>query len=150
MLDGNGRILGWFSWEAEHPTTAMLVSLLPFLAGVGLGLLGWSKLATNQLGRLGVELARSKHHAQALEHLDMLTGLPNHRHFLELFDQALAKRKAEEIAFAVLDLDAFEEINDALGYAGGDEVLIEIGKRLAKSAPAAALLGGSAATSSHC
>jgi diguanylate cyclase (GGDEF)-like protein len=141
MLDGNGRILGWFSWEAEHPTTAMLVSLLPFLAGIALGLLGWSKLATHQLGRLGLELARSKQHAQTLEHLDMLTGLPNHRHFLDLFDQTLAKRKAEEIAFAVLDLDAFEEINDALGYGGGDEVLIEIGKRLAKSAPPAAMLG---------
>ena len=142
MMDGKGRILGWFSWEAERPTTAMLVSLLPFLVGIALGLLGWSKLATHQLGRLGLELARSKQHAQALEHLDMLTGLPNHRHFLDLFDQALAKRNGEEeIAFAVLDLDAFDETNDALGYAGGDEVLIEIGKRLATSAPPAALLG---------
>jgi diguanylate cyclase (GGDEF)-like protein len=142
MLDGKGRILGWFSWEAERPTTAMLVSLLPFLVGIALGLLAWSKLATHQLGRLGLELARSKQHTQALEHLDMLTGLPNHRHFLDLFDQALAKRNGEEeIAFAVLDLDAFEEINDALGYAGGDEVLIEIGKRLSDSAPPAALLG---------
>src|ERR1700694_5351650 len=37
MLDGKGRILGWFSWEAERPTTAMLVSLLPFLTGIALG-----------------------------------------------------------------------------------------------------------------
>ncbi|HEY7248065.1 MAG TPA: bifunctional diguanylate cyclase/phosphodiesterase [Xanthobacteraceae bacterium] len=142
MLDGKGRIIGWFSWEAERPATALLVSLLPFLVGIALGLLGWSKLATHQLGRLGVELARSKQHAQMLEHLDMLTGLPNHRHFLALLDQALLARKnEEELAFAVIDLDRFDEINDALGWPGGDEVLVEIGDRLARSAPPAALLG---------
>ncbi len=142
VLDGKGRIVGWFSWEAERPATALMVSLLPFLAGIALGLLGWSKLATYQLGRLGVELAQSRQHAKSLEHLDLLTGLPNHRHFLALFDVALAARKdEEELAFAVLDLDRFDEINDALGYAGGDAVLVEIGKRLASRAPPAALLG---------
>src|SRR5207248_2124786 len=30
MLDRNGRIIGWFSWEPERPATQMLVRLLPF------------------------------------------------------------------------------------------------------------------------
>jgi diguanylate cyclase (GGDEF)-like protein len=142
MLDGKGRIVGWFSWEPERPATAMLANLLPFAAGIGLGLIGLSALAARQLGRLGNALARSEQRAQTLEHWDTLTGLPNHQHFLALLDRALAKRTGEEeLALAIVDLDGFDEVNDALGYAGGDEVLGEIGKRLAQSAPPGAVPG---------
>jgi diguanylate cyclase (GGDEF)-like protein len=142
MLDQKGRIVGWFSWEPERPATAMMNRLLPLAASIALGLLGFAALAMWQLGRLGFQLAKSEQHAQKLELEDMLTGLPNHNRFFALLDQAVAARQGEQtLVLAVLDLDGFDEVNDALGYAGGDEVLAEVAKRLAQSLPAGAVLG---------
>ncbi len=94
MLDRNGRILGWFSWERERPATAMMHRLLPFAALIALGLLGFAALTMWQLSRLGGKLAMSERQVQKLECEDALTGLPNHNYFFELFDEALAARKA--------------------------------------------------------
>jgi diguanylate cyclase (GGDEF)-like protein len=141
LLDHKGRILGWISWEPERAATAVMMRLLPLAALIALGLAGFAALAMWQLGRLGQLLARSEQHVQKLEYLDVLTGLPNHKQFFELFDQALAKRYGTEtLAFAALDLDGFDEVNDALGYAGGDEVLAEIGKRLRDALPPSAAI----------
>ena len=141
LLDHKGRILGWFSWEPERPATAMMMRQLPLAVLIALALAGFAALAMWQLGRLGQLLARSEQHVQKLEYLDVLTGLPNHNHFFELFDQALAKRYGTEtLAFAALDLDGFDEVNDALGYAGGDEVLAELGKRLRDALPPSAVI----------
>ena len=142
MLDAKGRIAGWFSWEPERPATVMMQRLLPLAGAIALGLVGFSVLAIWQLGRLGFQLARSEQHAQKLEYQDVLTGLPNHGRFLELFDRAVAERMGTApLAFAVLDLDGFDEVNELLGYAGGDEVLVEVGKRLQESLPQGALIG---------
>ena len=142
MLDAKGRIVGWFNWEPERPATATMNRLLPFAGAIVLGLVGFAALAMWQLRRLGVELATSEQHAQKLEHQDVLTGLPNHNRFFELFDRTVADGKGEAtLAFAVLDLDDFDEVNDALGYAGGDEVLAEIGNRLQQSLPPGAVIG---------
>jgi diguanylate cyclase (GGDEF)-like protein len=95
-----------------------------------------------QLSRLGLLLARTEQHVQKLEYADVLTGLPNHNRFFELFDQALATRqKGESLAFASLDLDGFDEVNDALGHAGGDQVLLEVAKRFRAAVPEGVILG---------
>ena len=133
VIDRKGRIAGWFSWEAERPAIAVMNRLLPFMAMIVLALVGFAALAVWQLGRLGLSLERSEQHVQKLEYLDPLTGLPNHNQFFAAFDRALATRYGQEpLAYAALDLDGFDEVNDALGYAGGDEVMAEIGRRLAQ------------------
>jgi len=142
MMDAKGRIIGWFSWEPERPATATMNRLLPLAALIAVGLIGFAALAMWQLGRLGLQLAETERHAQKLALEDVLTGLPNHDHFLAVLDQAVAERASAEIlVFAVFDLDGFDEINDALGYAGGDEVLAQVARRLAGNLPAGAMLG---------
>lgn len=67
---------------------------------------------------------------------DALTGLPNRPQLLEGLDAAIARASAGDgdaaAAFAVffLDLDRFKLINDSIGHAAGDEMLVEIGRRL--------------------
>jgi diguanylate cyclase (GGDEF)-like protein len=141
LLDRNGRIVGWLSWEPERPASAILLRLLPLLALIVAGLAGFAALAMWQLNRLGVRLARSEQQVQRLGYEDILTGLPNHSRFFGQLDRAIAARHGSEaLAFAALDLDGFDEVNDALGYAGGDEVLSEIGRRLRDALPPSAIV----------
>lgn len=67
---------------------------------------------------------------------DPLTGLFNRRSFLELMkkrpvDGASGRREGDNPdGLMILDIDHFKNINDTLGHAGGDTVLVEIAKRL--------------------
>ena len=63
---------------------------------------------------------------------DVLTGLPNRRLLRERFVQLLAaaERDKTEIAVIFLDLDHFKRVNDSLGHSVGDELLVEVARRL--------------------
>jgi len=79
---------------------------------------------------------------------DALTGLANCNLFLDRVDLALRQyRRDRRRKFAVLflDLDRFKAVNDSLGHAAGDELLVELGRRLAmflRPGDSVARLGG--------
>ena len=64
--------------------------------------------------------------------MDSLTGLPNRRSFYERVDYDIKKSKRTGLQLGVLfiDLDFFKEVNDTLGHATGDALLIEAANRL--------------------
>lgn len=63
---------------------------------------------------------------------DYLTNLPNRMLFEDRFQQAIARsmRNGRKFAVISLDMDKFKLVNDSYGHQIGDEVLIEVGKRL--------------------
>ena len=67
-----------------------------------------------------------------LSHYDQLTGLLNKATFDQRVDNALERARAGHhiVALLWLDLDNFKAINDSLGHALGDELLVEVSNRL--------------------
>jgi diguanylate cyclase (GGDEF)-like protein/PAS domain S-box-containing protein len=63
---------------------------------------------------------------------DALTGLPNRASFEQRVEEALPRRRhgAGHLALMIMDLDRFKSINDSLGHAAGDQLLIAFAKRL--------------------
>ena len=79
---------------------------------------------------------------------DALTGLPNRALFMDRLGQAVERiKRSSECSFAAifLDLDRFKVINDSLGHMVGDQLLIEVSRRLEgcmRSGDTVARLGG--------
>lgn len=70
---------------------------------------------------------------QFLSSYDSLTGLPNRNLFADRLEQSLmtARRFERSTAVILLDLDRFHIVNDTMGAPVGDEVLVEVARRLA-------------------
>jgi diguanylate cyclase (GGDEF)-like protein len=94
-------------------------------------------------------LTDARNHSDAVHRglHDPLTNLPNRSLFLDRLRQAeqRATRSGGAVAVLFLDLDGFKTINDSLGHAGGDELLVAVAKRLEEAlrgGDTAARLGG--------
>lgn len=71
-----------------------------------------------------------KLHRQA--NYDYLTGIANRNHFLQRLEESIerAKRTDRKVALMQFDLDKFKQVNDTLGHAVGDELLVETARRI--------------------
>jgi len=83
------------------------------------------------------EKVRSEHLEQEkqlenIAHFDVLTGVPNRVLLADRLAQALARTKREQGLMAVcyLDLDGFKSVNDNFGHEAGDQVLVEVTRRI--------------------
>jgi diguanylate cyclase (GGDEF)-like protein len=137
----NGETVGCILLMAEERDTfsSDFVELLQRLAGnVSFALENFEKAAEREQAE-----ARIKYLATH----DSLTGLPNRAMFNQLLTYSLAnaRRYQRQCAVLFIDLDRFKLINDSLGHAAGDALLIEMAKRLngvVRASDVVARLGG--------
>ena len=83
---------------------------------------------------------------------DALTNLPNRAVFMDRLSQSLVRvrRSARPLAVLVLDLDRFKLINDTLGHASGDRLILAVARRLSECLRTATPWRDSGVTSSRC
>ena len=102
---------------------------------------------------LFAEVRSSIENAHALGMYDPVTSLPNRLHFRSEADKLLVEADGKTSAMLFVDLDRFKSVNDSLGHARGDQLLIMVANRLrvvvngefagdAKSRPLLARLAG--------
>jgi diguanylate cyclase (GGDEF)-like protein len=79
-------------------------------------------------GQLGTKNAQ----LQQMAFYDQLTGLPNRALFIDLVQREMlqAHRSQQQFGIFFIDLDRFKAVNDSMGHAAGDELLIEVARRL--------------------
>jgi diguanylate cyclase (GGDEF)-like protein len=139
--DAQGRIVGWFSWAPDRGFIGAMAWLWGLLGLVGIALALAASISVRATRRLSASFVRSVATIRKLTTQDPLTGLPNRRVMLERLDEAVATRGARFVAFALIDIDGFHDVNDTLGRAGGDTMLCSIAERLKAALPPGALFG---------
>ena len=91
-------------------------------------------------------LQRRSERLSILATTDSLTKLPNRYQFKIHLDECVKNAKnGQPFVLFLIDMDGFKEINDTMGHAVGDEVLVEIGRRLEQNFSSMAMvarLGG--------
>ncbi|MEG0186176.1 MAG: EAL domain-containing protein, partial [Stenotrophomonas sp.] len=84
------------------------------------------------VGQIGERLRAEQRLTHQAMH-DALTGLPNRLHLLDRLEDAIARARVPDgprFAVLFLDLDRFKLVNDSIGHAAGDQMLVEVAKRI--------------------
>lgn len=95
------------------------------------------------IGRDITSQKRTEEKIIQLAYYDHDTGLPNRMRFTEQLEDMIraTKKKKENLAVLVIDIDRFKIINDSLGHYAGDFILKELAERIQTSMPKSAFLG---------
>ena len=111
------RLLAVEDGDLVSPAPASVKRLMPKLAAA--------------VDTLFAEVRASIENAHALGMYDPVTSLPNRLHFRSEADKLLGEaREGTKSAMLFVDLDRFKNVNDSLGHARGDQLLIMVANRL--------------------
>lgn len=110
------------------------------LLNIALIIFGWRRY--RELTGEVAERRKAEQHARFLAEADPLTGCLNRRSVTDAADRLIAEtsQRGEAVAFVMIDLDRFKQINDSRGHSAGDRMLIETARRLHASLPGNALV----------
>lgn len=89
-------------------------------------------ILANQINRTLTELEVVHETKERYKLFDNVTRLANRANFMSRLQESLSRRTSHSLAIIVINLDRFQRINDALGWAVGDDVLRDVTMRLTR------------------
>ncbi len=142
-----GPVEGALVWDPRNYGSQIMQDVLPVVLFGAAVLFLFTVLVFTHMRRMIGEMLEAEQYAKHLAGHDTLTGLSNRMSFMEQLAKELGRlpREATGIAIMFIDLDKFKEVNDTLGHAAGDMLLVEIARRLGgvlRSSDTLARLGG--------
>ena len=134
ILSPGGEVLGTFamySSTVREPTPAEIALIE----------------AASRIAGIAIDREQTQLRIAHMAHHDSLTGLPNRTRLMQRLEEALERAKAtgQRVTLAFVDLDNLKLINDTLGHATGDRLLIVLAERMSscvRGSDTVARLGG--------
>ncbi len=142
VINAQGRITGFLTWDKAHPMVRAMQQLMPFIVAVAVALVSFAGFSLWQLRRARHELDASERHARRTAEEDALTGLPNRRKMLVLLEDAMAV-PAEQgpVTLALFELSGLNEIDEEIGMIAREKFLADAVMNTKDYLPANATLG---------
>lgn len=133
----DGKPVAYFVWDRPRPGTAMLRRMVPYLTLLAAAAASLAAVNVRMAKRGALRLVVAEQQASRAARTDALTGLPNRG----AFNDAIASPAiAGERSVLFLDINDFKRINDSIGHAAGDQVIIAVAQRLTTIADPRCLL----------
>ncbi len=154
MLDATGKLAGGIEVRVPRGGLKELDTLAVAFNRMAAQLKSARDITQDYRQHLESQVEQRTRQLQHLAEHDPLTLLANRRQFFVLLNRSLQRAEQRDCGVAVffIDLDNFKNLNDGMGHAFGDRVLISVGQRLEQTAQSfgfAARLGGDEFTVVH-
>jgi len=128
----SGQPAQYLVWTPYHPASSTFGEVAPYRLLIVSVLVPAMIYLLWRFREFAVDLDQQRRVARRLASRDGLTDLANRMAFengLRIM-LARAEKSGTSVALMLLDLNGFKQVNDRLGHAAGDAVLIEVGRRL--------------------
>jgi diguanylate cyclase (GGDEF)-like protein len=136
VLNAQGRIVGFLTWQTVAPMTMAIERMAPLVAVSAFALVGFAGFSLWQLRRSRIALAASEQQARDAAEVDAATGLPNQAKMLRLLDVAMAERRGQDVvSYGLMALDSIDGIVETYGQHALDEIAGLTGARLREKLP---------------
>jgi diguanylate cyclase len=134
LSDARGTAIARLVWRPKQPGGAVIMSVVPFVA---IALVAFAVLIVfimRHLHRTTAAIAAGERQLRHLALHDPVCGLPNRIYFAERLERAIVEVRDGGPTAAVfyIDLDHFKDVNDTLGHHIGDELILDVTRRLSQ------------------
>jgi diguanylate cyclase (GGDEF)-like protein len=134
LADADGTAIAYLVWRPKRPGGTIILSVVPFVA---VALVAFALLIVfimRHMRRTAAAIAAGERQLRHLAMHDPVCGLPNRIYFSERLERAIAEVRNGGPTAAVfyIDLDNFKDVNDTLGHHIGDELILNVTRRLSQ------------------
>jgi diguanylate cyclase (GGDEF)-like protein len=132
ITDPQGRAIAHLTWTSMRPGGQIAGSLLPFVAIAIAAFALVGGLVLRHIRRTSDTISAGETRLRHLALHDPVCGLPNRIYFGERLESVISevRRGGASAAVFYIDLDHFKDVNDTLGHHVGDELILNVTKRL--------------------
>jgi diguanylate cyclase (GGDEF)-like protein len=134
LADAEGQPVVRLAWRPKRPGGAVIVSFVPFVAVALVAFALLLVVIIRHMRRTAAAIADGERQLRHLALHDPVCGLPNRIYFSERLERAIAEVRDGGPTAAVfyIDLDHFKDVNDTLGHHIGDELILNVTRRLSE------------------